>query len=75
MNKELRKTFDINRTKIRVELAKRNKKKTWLARELGITRQGMHYIFESGSLKRLSDIARILEVDEHELISAREDIF
>lgn len=61
----------LNRTFLRVELARRNKSHAWLARELGFnSRQAFyHYINYPGAIQKIIPrIAERLHVDSNNLI-------
>lgn len=60
---------------VKIALLKADKDQSWLARELGVTRQNVSYIClsKSSNTSTLSDIAKIFGMKTSELIALGED--
>ena len=58
----------LNTLQLRIELAKIDKSRTWLARQMGFTRQYLTQLVQSKSLKYVGEIAYILDIDKDDLI-------
>lgn len=54
---------------LRIALAKINKNYSWLAKQMGFTRQYIHHIVKTGSTKHIDKIAKILDLDIKDLIN------
>ena len=59
--------YELNVTRLRVELAKIDKNYSWLAEQMGVTRQYIHSEIKKRSVSRVEDFAKILGVDEEDL--------
>ena len=57
----------LNTYRIRIELAKLNKNYTWLAGQMGYTRQYIHHIIKNKNVKFAGRIANIFNLGEEEL--------
>lgn len=62
-------TTQLDTAKIKRLLKIHNKNKSWLARQLGMTRQGIHYHLESRSLKSADKIAKVFGLKGKDLIT------
>jgi len=58
----------LNTLQLRIELAKIDKSRAWLARQMGFTRQYLTQLVQSKSLKYVGEIAYILDIDPKDLI-------
>ena len=58
----------LNTLQLRIELAKIDKSRAWLARQMGFTRQYLTQLVQSKSLKYVGEIAYILDIDKDDLI-------
>jgi len=58
----------LNTLQLRIELAKIDKSRAWLARQMGFTRQYLTQLVQSKSVKYVGEIAYILDIDKDDLI-------
>lgn len=58
----------LNTEKIKQELKRINKTQTWLADELGVTRQRVYQIINFGSIKNAERIGKIFKINAKDLI-------
>ena len=58
----------LNTLQLRIELAKIDKSRAWLARQMGFTRQYLTQLVQSKSLKYVGEMAYILDIDPKDLI-------
>jgi hypothetical protein len=72
---DLRKIFELNQSKIRVELAKKDKSFTWLAEEIGMTRQAFSFSYKTKSIKHVPAIAQVFGLTEADLLTAKANLF
>jgi hypothetical protein len=63
------KIFELNQVRIRIELAKLNKPQSWLAEQLGESRQKWHYYYKNRKLDYLPQISTVLKIPEQDLVS------
>ena len=54
--------------KLRIELAKINKSYSWLAKEIGYTRQYMNYLVKTESTRHIKKMAEAMDMEVHDLI-------
>ena len=58
----------LNTLQLRIELAKIDKSRAWLARQLGFSRQYLTQLVQAESTKYVGEIAYILDIDKEDLI-------
>jgi DNA-binding Xre family transcriptional regulator len=63
--------YELNTLKLRVELAKIEKNQTWLADQIGVSRQYVAQLIKNKRLSRVEDFARVLKIEVRDLIRAR----
>lgn len=58
----------LNSEKIKKELKRRGETQTWLAKQLGTTRQNVFYMLENRSLRAADKIGNILDIEPKDLL-------
>jgi hypothetical protein len=59
----------LNTKKIQKELERQGKTKAWLARQLGISRQNLHYILTARPVSKTVRMAEVFEFEPKDLIT------
>ncbi len=60
--------MELNVEKIKVELKRIGKNQSWLAKEMGVARQYLSYIFKHKPITQAERIAKALNLDPKDLI-------
>jgi hypothetical protein len=59
---------ELDTYRLRVELAKINRSRQWLAEKIGYTRQYVYYLVKNKSIKHVEKMANALGLDPKDLI-------
>lgn len=66
-----KKNIELDHIRLKVELAKREKNLTWLADQMGVSRQYIWAEVKRRSITRVPDFARILRIRQRDLYQAK----
>ena len=69
MNEKYKEMFELDDIRVDIELAKLRKSRSWLAEQLGMTRQRYGYYHNSRSIKYVDEISDIFGVKVYDLLT------